>query len=58
MSHFGIKPVNGGRPPNESKIRGVKDVTIGVLVQEIARELTLVALLILKTRKVEKVITK
>lgn len=53
-----MKPVRGGRPPSESRIRGVKEVMTGVLVQEIANELTFVALLILKTRKVEKVMTK
>lgn len=53
-----MKPVNGGRPPRERRIRGANDVMTGVLAQETARELTFVALLILNTRNVEKVMTK
>lgn len=58
MSHFGIKPVSGGSPPRERRTRGAREVMTGVLVHEVAREFTLVALLILKTRNVEKVIIK
>lgn len=53
-----MNPVNGGRPPKERRTRGASEVTTGVLAHEIAREFTLVALLILNTRKAEKVITK
>lgn len=56
MSHLGIKPVRGGRPPKESRIKGVKAVRAGVLVQEVARVLMAVALLSLKARKVAEVI--
>lgn len=58
MSHFGIKPVSGGRPPRERRTRGVSAVRIGVFAQEMARELMLVALFVLKIKNVEKVITK
>lgn len=55
MSHFGIKPDSGGRPPRERRIRGVIAVRAGVLAQEVDRELMFVDLLILKTINVEKV---
>lgn len=58
ISHFGINPVSGGRPPRERRISGARDVITGVLVHEVAREFTFVALLILNTRNVEKVMTK
>lgn len=58
MSHLGIKPVRGGRPPKERKIRGARDMRAGAFVQEAARVLIVVALLSLKTRNVEKVIIK
>lgn len=58
MSHFGMKPVRGGRPPNESKMRGVRDVRAGALAQEIARALMLVDLLSLNTRNVENVMMR
>lgn len=51
-----MKPVNGGRPPSDNRIRGVRDVSAGALVQEIARALILVALFSLNTRNVENVI--
>lgn len=58
MSHFGIKPVSGGSPPRERRTRGVKAVSAGAFVQEVASELIFVALFNLKTRKVENVMTK
>lgn len=58
ISHFGIKPVSGGRPPNDSKIRGVREVSAGILAQEMARVLILVDLLSLNTRNVENVMTR
>ena len=57
MSHLGMKPVSGGRPPNDRRIRGVSAVRAGVLAQDMARVLMLVALFSLKTRNVENVIT-
>lgn len=53
-----MKPVSGGSPPRERRIRGAREVITGVLDQEVAREFTFVALLILNTRNVEKVMTK
>lgn len=58
ISHFGIKPVRGGRPPRERRIRGAKHVNAGDLVHEMARVLMLVDLLSLNTRKVEDVIMR
>ena len=43
ISHLGMKPVSGGRPPSESKIRGVRAVSAGALVQEVASMLMEVA---------------
>lgn len=58
ISHFGIKPVRGGRPPSERRMRGARAVRVGAFVQDIARVLMFVALLSLNTRNVENVITK
>jgi len=58
MSHLGIKPVSGGRPPNERRTRGARAVRAGAFVQEVASALIFVALLNLNTRKVEKVMTR
>lgn len=53
-----MNPVKGGSPPSERRTRGVRQVRAGAFVQEVARALMLVALLSLKTRKVENVMTK
>ena len=58
ISHFGINPVRGGSPPKDSSTRGVKAVRAGVFVQEMARALMVVELLILKTMNVENVMIK
>ena len=55
---MGIKPVSGGSPPNDSKIRGARDVRAGAFVQEVASVLMFVALFSLNTRKAENVIMK
>lgn len=39
ISHFGIKPVRGGSPPNESKISMVIAVIGGEVVHEVAMSL-------------------
>lgn len=57
MSHFGIKPVSGGRPPRDSKIKGVREVSTGAFAQEVARVLMLVEVFSLNTRNIENVIT-
>lgn len=58
ISHFGINPVSGGRPPRESSTRGVRDVRAGALAQDVARALILVELLSLNTRNVENVMIR
>lgn len=58
INHFGIKPVRGGRPPKDSRIRGVKEVIIGVFAHEVASILMLVELFILNARNAENVIAK
>lgn len=57
INHLGINPVSGGRPPSESKMRGVKQAIIGALVHEVAKALMFVALFNLNKRNVENVIT-
>lgn len=53
-----MKPVSGGRPPRESKIRGVRAVSAGAFAQDVARELMLVEEFSLNTRNVENVIRR
>jgi len=56
ISHLGMKPVKGGRPPKERRERGTRAVRTGALAQEVARVFMLVALLSLKVRNVAEVI--
>lgn len=56
ISHFGIKPVSGGRPPRDNNTRGAREVSAGAFAHEMARELMLVDLFNLNTRNVEDVI--
>lgn len=58
ISHFGMNPVRGGRPPRDSSTKGAREVSAGVFAQEVARELMLVDLFSLNTRNVENVIIK
>lgn len=58
ISHFGINPVRGGRPPNDSRTRGIRDVRMGVLAHDVAKELIVVVLLNKKMRKEEEVIMR
>lgn len=51
-----MKPVSGGSPPSERRIRGVMDETTGAFAHEEASMLMLVALFSLKVRKIENVI--
>lgn len=53
-----MKPVSGGSPPSESRIRGVRVVRIGALVQEVASMLMFVALFNLNTRNVDDVMMR
>lgn len=42
ISHFGRNPVKGGRPPRDSRVRGVMAKRMGVFVQEVDSELIVV----------------
>jgi len=53
-----MKPVRGGRPARDNKIRGARAVIIGALVQEMARELIFIELFSLNVRNVENVMMK
>lgn len=56
ISHLGMKPVRGGRPPKDSSARVVVIVMIGALVQLIARVLIFVVAITLNVRKAADVI--
>lgn len=58
ISHFGIKPVIGGRPPSERRMSGASDVRTGALAQEVESELIVVDLFSLNTRKAENVMIR
>lgn len=58
ISHFGMKPVSGGRPPSDRRIRGMREVRMGALVHDVARELIVVDLFSINTRKAEEVIMR
>lgn len=58
ISHFGMKPVSGGRPPSDRRIRGIRAVRAGALVHDVARELIVVVLLSINTKKEEEVIMR
>lgn len=58
INHFGMNPVSGGKPPSERRIRGVRAVSAGAFVHEIASMLMLVDLFSLNTRNAEKVMAK
>lgn len=56
INHFGINPVNGGRPPNESRARAVVGARIGVFDHIVVRVLIFVADTIFSDRNVADVI--
>lgn len=58
MSHFGINPVRGGRPPSDKRTRGIRVVRMGVLAHDVAKELIVVVLLDRKMRKEEEVMVR
>lgn len=58
ISYFGIKFVSGGRSFSERRMSGVRDVSMGVFVYEVARVLMVVDLFSLNIRNVENVIIK
>lgn len=51
INHFGMKPVSGGRPPRESKMRAATVVRVGVFVQASVRVLIFVVIIVLNVRK-------
>lgn len=55
ISHFGMKPISGGRPPRERRTKGVMAVMAGALAHEVARVLMSVEAFSLNTRNVEDV---
>lgn len=55
--HFGKKPVSGGKPPREKRIRGVKAVSTGFLVADIASVVRSVEWVWLNTRNAAAAIT-
>lgn len=55
MSHFGIKPERGGRPPSDNSTRAVSAARVGDLVHEIARVLMVMELLVFSVRNAEDV---
>lgn len=57
ISHLGINPVRGGRPPRERRMKGAKRVRTGIFVCEVASALIFVVLLSLKSKKIEEVMT-
>lgn len=58
ISHLGTKPVSGGSPPRERRMRGARVVITGAFAHEVASVLMLVELFSLNVRKVELVIIK
>lgn len=58
ISHFGMKPVSGGRPPSDRRMRGMREVRMGALAHEVARELIVVVLFSINTRKEEEVMMR
>lgn len=53
MNHFGAKPRVGGSPPNEKRIIGVEISRALFLVQEIAKELTVSPLDMVKRENIQ-----
>ena len=57
ISHFGINPVRGGRPPSERRDRVASAARLGALVHAVASVLILVDEEALRVRKAADVIT-
>lgn len=55
ISHLGIKPERGGRPPRESRTRVVSAARAGALVHEVARVLMVSELFVFSARNAEEV---
>lgn len=55
--HFGKKPVSGGKPPKEKRMRGVKAVNTGFLVADMASVVRSVECMWSNTRNAAAAIT-
>lgn len=55
MSHFGMNPERGGRPPNESRVSKEMSESSGDLVADTEIELIFVELSVLNKRNIEVV---
>lgn len=55
ISHLGIKPERGGRPPRDSNTRAVSAARVGDLVHEVASVLMVRELLVFSVRNAEDV---
>lgn len=51
ISHLGMNPVSGGKPPKERRIRQASAVRVGALVQAEARVIVLVEPTLFRVRK-------
>lgn len=58
MSHLGIKPVNGGSPPRDKRMRGVIAVNAGAFTQARDSALMFVELYSLNRMNAENVIIR
>lgn len=56
MSHFGRKPVNGGRPASESRVNIIVAFSTGIFVQDVISVDNLRALRVLRVRNTVAVI--
>lgn len=56
ISHFGMNPVSGGKPPNESRTRAAVDARTGFFGQAVARVLILVVANVFRVRNAAEVI--
>lgn len=57
MSHLGIKPASGGRPPKDSRVRIVKAESVGFLTHEEAKVEILVVDKVFIIKNIVEVIT-
>lgn len=56
ISHLGRKPVRGGRPASESKVRSSIALSEGVFVHAVIRVDSFRTLIVLRVRKIDEVI--
>jgi len=58
ISHLGMKPVIGGRPPRDRRASGAMAVKTGPFAHDVARVLMVVALFNLNRMNVENVMIR